>query len=87
MERVGRTLREAFGDRHIGPQPARQDELEAASEPGSRAQDLPSAVLLDEAGVVHAHALAIEIELEQGGVRAELGDVNEFGRHRSLQGR
>src|SRR5262249_16903858 len=71
VERVGRPRGEGFGDGHVRPQAAGQDDLEAAAETGSGAEDLPSAVLLDVAGVIEPDPLAVEVELQERGVRAK----------------
>ena len=68
---VGRRRGERLGHRDVGPEAAGQDQLEAAAEAGARAQDLAAAVLFDEAGIVEARPLAVEVELEQRGVRPE----------------
>src|SRR5262249_39836680 len=82
VQGVGGEGGEGLGHRHVGPQAARQDQLEAAAQPRPGAEDLPPPVLLDEAGGAEPQALAVEVELQEGGVGAQVGG----GEHRGLLG-
>ena len=62
---------ERLGDGYVGPEPSGQDQLEPASEAGARAQYLAAPVLFDVAAIVEPEPLAVEVELEQGGIVTE----------------
>ena len=86
VEHVGRLLRELLRDRDVRPQAAGQDDLEPAAEPRARAEDLAAPVLLDEAAVVDAHALAVEVQLQQGRVAANVQVHRVSSRPSSIAG-
>src|SRR5262249_215983 len=62
-------------------QAAGQHKLEAAAEPRARAQDLAAAVLLDQTGAVDAHPIAVEVELQERRVAADVERVHAVTRN------